>query len=87
MNFINTWLIKIVGKKLADKIGLQEGSMNDSTVWYKSKGKLAAIIGAVLAAIGPVSTAIGHPIVIPTWVLEVLGAIGLYGIRDAIVTK
>ncbi len=78
------WVYKLIGKEVVKKIGLEEGTMNDSTVWYKSKAKLAAIIGALVAAIGPISTAVGHPIVIPNWVLEILGAIGLYGVRDAI---
>ena len=84
MNFITEWILKLAGKDAVNKLGLQEGTMNDSTPWYKSKAKLAAIIGAVLAAVGPISTAVGHPIVVPNWVLEILGAIGLYGVRDAI---
>jgi hypothetical protein len=79
-----TWIYKIIGKEVVKDIGLQEGTMEDSTPWYKSKAKLAAIIGAIVAAIGPISAAVGHPIVIPNWVLQILGAIGLYGIRDSI---
>lgn len=52
--------------------------------WYKSKAKLAAIIGVILAAVTPISTAFGHPIVVPNWVLEFLAGVGLYGLRDAI---
>lgn len=89
MNFITKWVYTLAGKKLIEKLGIQEASMADTTVttstpWYKSKAKLAAIIAAVVAAIGPISTAVGHPIIIPNWVLEILGAIGLYGVRDAI---
>lgn len=89
MNFLTKWIYTIAGKEFLAKLGIKETTMADatvpdSTVWYKSKGKLAAIIGAIVAAIGPISTAVGHPIIIPNWVLEILGAIGLYGIRDSI---
>ena len=63
---------------------MSDGTTVESIPWYKSKTKLAAIITAIVAAIGPISTAIGHPIVVPNWLLEILGAIGLYSLRDAI---
>lgn len=86
---IKEFFAKIAGKLLGRELKLKEGVMSDgtsvdSTPWYKSKAKLAMIVGALVAAITPISTAMGHPIVIPNWVLEILGAIGIYGIRDAI---
>jgi hypothetical protein len=83
MNVIVKWIYKVIGKDVSKKLGLEDKEM-ETTPWYKSKAKLAAIVGALLVALGQVSTALGHPIVIPQWVLEILGAIGIYGIRDAI---
>jgi hypothetical protein len=62
---------------------LKEDQM-ETAPWYKSKAKIAAILGAIAGAITPISTALGHPIVVPTWIFEVLGALGIYGVRDAI---
>lgn len=84
------WMYKLLGKITARKLDLTEGnSMADTPVtevkpWYKSKAKLAAIVGVLVAAVQPISTAFGHPIAVPTWVLEFLGGVGLYGVRDAI---
>lgn len=50
---------------------------------WKSKTVWAAVIGAVLAAVQPVSAALGHPVTIPAWVFELLGGMGLYGLRSA----
>ena len=55
--------------------------MNESKPWFKSKTVLTALIGVILGAIQPVSSAVGHPIVVPAWVYEVLGAFGLYALR------
>lgn len=55
--------------------------MNDTKKFYQSRTFWIAVIGTVLGAIQPISTAIGKPIVIPMWVYEVLGALGLYTLR------
>ncbi len=52
--------------------------------WYKSKAKIAAVVTVIVGAIQPLSTAFGHPIVIPNWVIEALIGLGIYGVRDAI---
>lgn len=70
-----TWLI---GKKIMTETG------HMSAV---SKTKLAAVIGAILAAVGPISQAWGHPVTVPNWVYEVLAAAGLWAVRDAIPSK
>ena len=56
----------------------------DGKKWYTSKAVQAAIIGAMLGAVHPISSALGHPIEVPIWVYEILGAFGFYGLRDAI---
>lgn len=55
-----------------------------SKPWYTSKGKIAAIVTVLVGAIQPVSTAFGHPIEVPDFIIQVLVGLGLYGIRDAI---
>jgi hypothetical protein len=56
----------------------------DGKQWYKSKAVWAAVVTALVGAVQPISTALGHPIVVPEWVYAVLGGFGLYGVRDAV---
>ena len=51
---------------------------------WKSKAFIAAVVTVIVGAIQPISTAIGHPIEVPDWVIQVLVGLGLYGIRDAV---
>lgn len=69
---IMAWLI---GKKIVTETG---------TIDAASKAKLAAIVGVILTAIPVISTAWGHPVVIPEWVFKALGYAGLWAVRDAI---
>ena len=79
------FIYKLIGKKMASKIGLQEDNMSDTPTKSKwlSKTVWAAIVTAVLGALTPVSTALGHPIVVPEWVISVLVGMGLYLARTA----
>ena len=52
--------------------------------FWQSKAVIAAVVTVIVGAIQPISTALGHPIVIPEWVIQVLAGIGIYGIRDAV---
>lgn len=79
---LKSFFAKIILGKIVKNIGLEEGKM-DSKYWYKSKTIWAAIVTAIIGAIQPISAAFGHPIVIPSWVLEVLVGLGLYGLRTA----
>lgn len=78
------WLYRLLGKEVAKKLDLQETTMEDNKPFYKSKAKMAAIIGVILAGIQPISKAFGHEIIVPNFVFEVLAGMGLYGVRDAI---
>lgn len=49
--------------------------------WFKSKAVWSAVLMALVGAVQPVSASLGHPIVIPAWVTEVLAGLGIYGIR------
>ena len=53
----------------------------DSKKWFQSKSVWTAILGVLIGAIQPISAAVGHPIVVPSWILEVLGGMGLYSLR------
>lgn len=55
-----------------------------SKPWYKSKGKWGAIILALFGVVQPISTAMGHPIQVPLWLVELVAGFTGYGIRDAI---
>ena len=54
----------------------------DSKPWYKSKTVWTAIIGSALAAVPPVSAALGHPVVVPDCAYKILSMFGLYAVRD-----
>lgn len=58
--------------------------MDETKSKWKSKAVWSAILTAIVGAIQPVSTALGHPIVVPQWVVEVLIGMGIYGLRDGI---
>ena len=61
---------------------LKEGKEMDGKPGWQSKTVWTAIIGAILAGVGPVSQALGHPIAVPAWAYEVLASFGLYAVRD-----
>ena len=61
-----------------------KGGDMEGTPWYKSKTKWASIMAGILAAVGPASTAMGHPVEVPEWVYPVLGGLGFWGLRDAV---
>ena len=82
MNWIPDWILRIFGRKIADKIQLQEDSKMDSKPWYQSKTLWTAIVGGLIGIYGAVSTI--HPLpAIPQWVLTILASMGLYGLRTA----
>jgi len=79
---IPDFLLKIVGRRIGDKIKLQENSTMENKKWFQSKTVWTAVVGGLLS----IYTAIGtiHPLpVIPEWIYTLLGAIGLYGLRTA----
>ena len=48
---------------------------------WKSRTVWIALIGVILGAIEPVSTALGTPITVPNYIYEVLIGLGLYTAR------
>lgn len=59
----------------------------DGKPMWKSKAVWAAVITALVGAVQPISAAVGHPVVVPGWVVEILVGWGLYGIRSAVGTQ
>lgn len=78
------WLLKLIGKQVANKIGLEDGNMEETKKWYTSKGVWTGVVTFLLGAYSLVSVsimpALGKPPLpaIPDWVLTLLGAIGVY---------
>ena len=68
---------------LANPGGYTPPSALPKKPWYTSKTIWTTIIGGILAGIGPVSTTLGHPIVVPEYVFQLLAAAGLYSLRTA----
>lgn len=75
------WVYKYVGKKIGSKLDLQEGNVMETKKWYQSKALLSAITMIVVGAVQPISTALGHPVTVPQWIIDVLIGMGIYGIR------
>lgn len=65
--------------KMADQTEVKTGK----PLW-QSKAVIAAVVTVIVGAIQPISSALGHPITVPNWILEVLAGLGVYGIRDAV---
>lgn len=82
------WAYRLIGKRLAKKLhwGDKMADQLPTKPWYQSKAVWAAIVTAFLGAVQPVSAAMGHPIAVPLWIIEVLTGLGLYGLRTATTT-
>lgn len=72
MNFIESFVVKLIGKRLDNQL----------EKWHISKTKVISWLGAIVAIVPPISVAVGHPIVIPPSVFEFLGALGLWALKD-----
>ena len=62
----------------------KEGDMDGSKPKWKSKAFVSAVLMAIVGGIEPISTALGHPIIVPPWIIQALIGLGIYGIRDAV---
>lgn len=73
------FIIRLIGRQIADRLGLQEGkTMDNSKPWYTSKTLYAVTITGL---IGIYTTLIQYGVhlpQIPGWVLTLLGAAGFY---------
>jgi len=79
------WIFKLIGKNVASKLKLEDNNMayTSTIAWYKSRAIWTAIVTVIIGAVGPISTAFGHPVVIPPWILSLLTGVGIYTTRTA----
>jgi hypothetical protein len=83
MGFLKNIAAKLIGKKIAKGLALQEGNMEEKKPWYKSKGVLTGIV-TVLVGAYETSRVVLAPHLgvalpdIPPFVYTLLGAIGIY---------
>lgn len=81
-------IAKFVGRKIAKSLDLQEGKMEDTKKWYKSKTVLSAIVAVIVATWNTVDVNLGPQFGfdlpnIPDFVFAALAAIGIYGRASA----
>jgi uncharacterized sodium:solute symporter family permease YidK len=75
--YVPDFILKFFGRKVADKLDLQEDSKMDTKPWYKSKTILSAIVAALIGLYNTFVAVKGLP-VIPDWVFTILAAVGVY---------
>ena len=71
MQAIKNLIAKFLGKQAGSGISV-------------SKTKLSAVVFVLVIGIQELSKAWGHPILIPDYILQFLGAAGLWSLRDSI---
>lgn len=82
---IPDFLLKIIGRRVGDKINLQENSTMETKPWYQSKSIWTAVIGALIGLYNAIGAVKNLPPV-PDWIFTILGAIGIYT-RSTVTTK
>jgi hypothetical protein len=75
------FIIKFFGKRMAVKLQLQEGNLENKK-WYQSKTIWVAVVTAVLGLYTAIGAVVHLP-PIPEWIYTLLAALGLYGLRTA----
>lgn len=71
------FVLRWIGGQVADKIKLQEGPMDSTKKWYQSKNIWNSIVTGLVATYIAVAGQVGWP-AIPTWLITILSAIGVY---------
>ena len=66
-----------VGRRIADKIDLKEGYMEDTKKWYQSKNIWTGVVTAIVGLYLSLAPQFHWPN-IPDWIFTILGAIGVY---------
>ena len=74
-------IVKIIALKLVKEMKTEMETEQTTKAWYKSRTVWTAIIGVLLGAVQPISSALGTPVEVPIWIYEILGAFGLYTLR------
>lgn len=74
---IPDFILRFVGKRIANKIDLKEGVMEDTKKWYQSKNVWTGVVTAVIGLYLSLAPQFGWPN-IPEWIFTILGTIGVY---------
>jgi hypothetical protein len=82
---IPDFILRMFGRRIADKLDLQEGKMPDSKPWYQSKAIWSGVVAGLIGIYNSVAIAKGLPAV-PDFVYTILGAIGVYSRATASTT-
>lgn len=82
---LETFFAKLAGKFTSTKLKLEDGPMDQTKPWYKSRGVWTGVAATLIAAYGTASVQFGLPAV-PEWIYAFLGALGVYS-RVAADTK
>lgn len=75
---IPDWLLKILGKKIAKKLNLQEGKMDGTKKWYLSKTLYAVVVSGLIGVYLQLIQNGVHLPQIPAWIITLLSAAGFY---------
>lgn len=76
--WIPGFILKIVGRKVANKLDLQEDTKMDNKPWYKSQTIWSAAVIGIIGIYNAVASVKGLPPV-PEWVYTILAAVGING--------
>lgn len=71
------WIAKMVGWFAKSKISLEEGPMDSTKSWYKSKTVWTGVVTVLIAGYSAAAPVWSLP-AIPEWVFAILGTIGIY---------
>lgn len=74
---IPDFILRFFGRQIANKLQLEDTSMDETKKWYLSKGVWTGVVTAVLGLYVTLSGQFHWPAV-PEFVFTVLGAIGVY---------
>jgi hypothetical protein len=75
--WIPDFLLKLFGRKVADKLELTEGPMDSTKKWYQSKNIWNSVVTGLVGLYLALAPQFGWP-AIPEWIFTILAAIGIY---------
>lgn len=83
MSWLKNFFVKIAAKKAANALGLEDGPMDESKKWYKSKGVITGIVTVLFGTYEAVKLSLAPQLGwtlpdIPPLVYTILGGLGVY---------
>lgn len=76
---MNSFFAMIIGKIIKKESGLQEGVMDDTKPWYKSKTIISGIASGLMGIYLSLIAGGVHLPPVPPWIITLLSGIGIYG--------